>query len=127
MARIAWEVIAMSAQLEALLAQARDAFTVKRVFGDPIQQDGVTLIPVATLRAGGGGGSGEGPEGQGKGFGGGLGLTAKGLGMYVVKGEDVRFVPTVDVNRVLLISAFVAVVALCAVGRPLAKASAKKR
>ncbi len=116
----------MSAQLETLLAQARDAFTVKRVFGDPIQQDGVMLIPVATLRAGGGGGSGEGPEGQGKGFGGGLGVTAKALGMYVVKGEDVRFVPAVDVSRLLLISAFVAVAALCVVGRPLAKARAKR-
>ncbi len=47
--------------------------------------------------------------------------------MYVVEGEDVRFVLTIDVNRAMAIGAFVAVAALCAVGRPLAKASAKKR
>lgn len=116
----------MSTNVETLLAQAHDAMTVKRVFGDPILQDGVTLIPVATVCGGGGGGAGEGPEAQGKGWGAGYGVTARGIGTYVIEGGNVRFVPAVDVNRALLVAGFVAVAALCAVGRPLAQAIAKK-
>ncbi len=41
--------------VDEILAGARDAMTVKRVFGDPVDTDGVTVIPVA--RVGGGGGA----------------------------------------------------------------------
>lgn len=34
---------------------ARDAMTVKRVYGDPVQSDGVTLVPAAAVRGGAGG------------------------------------------------------------------------
>lgn len=111
--------------IEEVLEQGTDAMTVKRVFGEPIVHDGVTLIPVAKVRGGGGGGAGEGPEAKGKGWGAGYGLTARALGTYVVKGDDVRFVPAVDVNRAIVIAGIVAVAALCAVGRPLVKAIAK--
>jgi uncharacterized spore protein YtfJ len=33
--------------LDELLRGARDALTVERVLGDPIQQEGVTVIPAA--------------------------------------------------------------------------------
>ena len=32
-----------------VVAQVRDAFTVKRVFGDPYEKDGMTVIPVAKV------------------------------------------------------------------------------
>lgn len=35
--------------------------TVKAVFGDPIERDGITIIPVAKVRWGFGGGAGSGP------------------------------------------------------------------
>ena len=35
-----------------VLNQARDAMTVKRVFGDPYEKDGVTVIPVANVMGG---------------------------------------------------------------------------
>lgn len=35
--------------------------TVKAVFGDPIERDGITVIPVAKVRWGFGGGAGSGP------------------------------------------------------------------
>jgi uncharacterized spore protein YtfJ len=35
--------------------------TVKAVFGDPIERDGITVIPVARVRWGFGGGAGSGP------------------------------------------------------------------
>ena len=37
-----------------VLNHARDAMTVKRVFGDPYEQDGLTVIPVATVMGGAG-------------------------------------------------------------------------
>jgi uncharacterized spore protein YtfJ len=33
------------------IEQARDALTVKRVFGDPVERDGVTVIPAARVPA----------------------------------------------------------------------------
>jgi uncharacterized spore protein YtfJ len=79
-----------------LLGGAQDAITVKRVFGDPIETEGVTVIPAA--KVGGGGGGGGDNENNG---GGGFGLGARPVGAYVVKGDDVRWVPAVDVNRLL--------------------------
>jgi uncharacterized spore protein YtfJ len=79
-----------------LLGGAQDAINVKRVFGEPIETEGVTVIPAA--KVGGGGGGGGDNENNG---GGGFGLGAKPVGAYVIKGDDVRWVPAVDVNRLL--------------------------
>ena len=79
-----------------LLGGAQDAITVKRVFGDAIETEGVTVIPAA--KVGGGGGGGGDNENNG---GGGFGLSARPVGAYVIKGDDVRWVPAVDVNRLL--------------------------
>src|SRR5215472_16362202 len=43
------------------------------VFGEPVQRDGLTVIPVAKARFGFGGGGGSGPEGEGGSGGGGGG------------------------------------------------------
>jgi uncharacterized spore protein YtfJ len=51
--------------VDELLKGHREAITVKRVFGDPYEKDGVTVIPAAKVIGGGGGGEGEAPEGQG--------------------------------------------------------------
>jgi uncharacterized spore protein YtfJ len=79
-----------------ILGGARDAITVKRVFGDPIEADGVTVIPAAKVGGGGGGGGDDSDNG-----GGGFGLGAKPVGAYVIKGDDVKWVPAVDVNRIV--------------------------
>ncbi len=84
------------------LDKATDAMTVSRVFGAPIEKDGLTLVPVAAVLGGGGGGSGEGPQGQGAGSGGGFGLRARPLGALVIRGDEVTWRPTVDVNRMIL-------------------------
>jgi uncharacterized spore protein YtfJ len=109
-----------SARLEAnmtvteIMETARDALNVKRVFGDPYERDGVTVIPVAAIRGGGGGGTGEGEGGEGKpggtGTGGGFGAMAKPAGVYVISGDDVRWQPAVDVNRIVLGGQIVAIV-----------------
>ncbi|MGH2533017.1 MAG: spore germination protein GerW family protein [Thermomicrobiales bacterium] len=96
--------------VQTILAQARDAISVKRVFGEPIERNGVTVIPVA--RVGGGGGGGAGKNGDG---GVGFGLGATPAGAYVIKGGTVRWEPALDLNRVILGGQVVAVVLLMVV------------
>ena len=93
----------MDEKIEALLAGQRDAITVKRVFGEPFERNGVTVIPAATVMGGGGGGEGESAEGStpGKGAGTGFGLIARPAGAYVIKGDNVRWEPAIDVNRIV--------------------------
>jgi uncharacterized spore protein YtfJ len=38
---------------------ARDSITVKRVYAEPYEKDGVTVIPAALVAGGGGGGGGH--------------------------------------------------------------------
>ncbi len=84
--------------VQELLSQARDGMTVRRVFGDPIERDGVTVIPVATVMGGGGGGGGE--SGNDRGSGAGFGLHARPAGAFVIRGDDVSWQPAIDVNRI---------------------------
>lgn len=81
--------------VDELLSRAGDQVGVHRVFGEPIERDGITVIPVAVVMGGGGGGSGpEGPEG---GTGGGFGVWARAIGAYEIRDDRLRFVPAVDV------------------------------
>jgi uncharacterized spore protein YtfJ len=105
-----------------VLEQARDAITVKRVFGEPYEKDGLTIIPAARVQGGMGGGTGEGE--QGKGTGGGYGVNARPMGAFVVRGDDVVWRPAVDVNRMILGGQIVAIVALLTI-RTLLKLRAK--
>jgi uncharacterized spore protein YtfJ len=99
-----------------LMQQTRDALTVNRLFGDPVERDGVTVIPVAVVRGGGGGGQGEGSRPDrvetGSGSGAGFGISAKPAGVYVIEGNSVRWRPAVDVNRVVLGAQVVMIVGL---------------
>jgi uncharacterized spore protein YtfJ len=106
---------------------AKDALTVRRVYGDPYEKNGVTIIPAARVQggAGGGGGSGTGPEGEGSGSGSGFGLNARPAGAYVIHGEEVAWRPAVDPNRVIVGAAFVALAALW-VARTAIKARASR-
>jgi uncharacterized spore protein YtfJ len=98
--------------VQEVIDKARDAITVRRVFGDPYEKNGITVIPAATVRGGAGGGGGEGPAGEGRGEGTGFGLSAKPAGAYVIKGETVQWQPAVDVNRIVMGGQLVAMVAL---------------
>jgi uncharacterized spore protein YtfJ len=112
--------------VQRMITEARDVITVKRVFGDPYEKDGVTIIPAATVQGGGGGGGGEGPTGQGKGEGGGFGLSARPAGAYVFSNGQVTWQPAVDVNRVVAVGGTVAVVAFLML-RSIVKARVKAR
>ena len=41
--------------VDEIISQARDSITVKRVFGEPIEKDQLTIIPVAKVIGGAGG------------------------------------------------------------------------
>jgi uncharacterized spore protein YtfJ len=107
-----------------VISQARDTLTVKRVFGDPYEKNGVTVIPAARVQGGAGGGGGEGPEGQGKGSGSGFGLNARPVGAFLIEGDEVTWRPAVDLNKVILGAQVVAVVALLTI-RAIVKARSK--
>ena len=117
------------------LNAVKDTMTVKRVFGDAYERDGVTVIPVASVRGGGGGGGGEGegmdaegsgpkgsaPKASGSGGGVGFGIAARPVGVYVVKDGEVTWQPSVDVMRIVLGSQVVAIVALFTLRRLLGR------
>ena len=114
--------------VENLLAKTSDNLSVRRAFGTAYEKDGMLIIPVALVAGGGGGGTSRtrrgnsaarpgtspeedatadgatpqdsGPMDAGGGFGG-LVLPS---GAYVVKGDQVRWVPAVDVTIVAVAS-----------------------
>jgi uncharacterized spore protein YtfJ len=85
----------------------------RRVFGEPVERDGVTVIPVATVLSGAGGGLGDGrlparpgdldtdERPGGEGAGGGFGLAARPIGAWVIRGGEVEWKPALNLNRVI--------------------------
>ena len=116
--------------VENLLAKASENLSVRRAFGTAYEKDGMLIIPVALVAGGGGGGTGTarsrrddsaaspgdppgaGPAGDDTApddpgrteAGGGFGGLVLPSGAYVVKGDQVRWVPAVDVTIVVVAS-----------------------
>jgi len=82
--------------IDELLGGARDAITVKRVYGDPIEIEGMTVVPAAKI-FGGGGGGGDSDNNGGLGF----GVGAKPVGAYVIADGKVTWRPAIDVNQLV--------------------------
>lgn len=108
-----------------IIEKAREAMTVERVFGAPIERDGIVVIPAAKVRGGAGGGSGRDGE-ERTGWGGGFGMMATPAGAYVIKEGVVHWQPALDVNRIILGGQILAIVALLVI-RSLAKGRASRR
>ena len=94
----------MKKEIYETIAQYRDAITVKRVFGEPYEKNGVTVIPAASVVGGGGGGYGDNPEGgsDATGAGTGFGLAGRPAGAFVIRGDEVSWQPAIDVNRIAI-------------------------
>ena len=114
--------------VETLLAKTSDNLSVRRAFGTAYEKDGMLIIPVAMVAGGGGAGTAhprrgnsaarpDSPAGQSAAAhdaaaqdsahmdaGGGFGGLVLPSGAYVVKGEEVRWVPAVDVTIIVLAS-----------------------
>ena len=77
--------------------------SVKSVFGDPIQVEGKTVVPVAKVIFGFGAGFGSGrgtdlslPDGRAEGGGGGGGVRAVPAGALEITASSTRFIPLHD-------------------------------
>ncbi len=97
--------------LEKFVTSAQDLITVRRVFGEPYEKDGTTVIPAARVVGGGGGGSGQDDAGQ-SGDGGGFGVIARPAGAFVIRDGDVQWRPALDPNTVVLAVAAVCITAI---------------
>ena len=112
--------------LDDILGSIKDGMTVEKVFGEPFERDGKTVIPVAAVRGGGGGGGGGGGEDEsGYGSGGGFGLTARPVGVYVLDDDGVHWEPSLDVSRIALGGQILGALALLVL-RSLIKARSKR-
>ena len=108
--------------IQEILAKAQDTVTVKRVYGIPIEKDGLTIIPAAEVSGGGGGGGG--PEGTGAGVG--YRVRARPVGAFVIKDGTVRWEPAIDATRLALRAMLIPIVAMLA-ARSIVKTIAKRR
>ncbi len=94
------------------------AASVKAVFGEPVERDGVTVIPVAKVSWGfGGGGGGEGEE---EGHGGGGGASAAPQGFIEIEGGRATYRPIRNPLRtgVLVLAVVAALGAVAAAAAP---------
>ncbi len=86
--------------VERLAEEVGNRATSQVVFGDPVEREGVTVIPVAKVRWGIGGGAGAGADEQqhhkGEGEGGGAGLMATPVGYIELSGGEAHFRRIVD-------------------------------
>jgi hypothetical protein len=108
----------------------REALSARQVFGEPVERDGVTVIPAATVIGGGGGGGGKKGSGEGDADGGepqtgagmGFALVGWASGAFEIREGRVAWRPTLDVTRILLVAQGVALVVslatLTVLGRP---------
>jgi hypothetical protein len=88
----------------------REALSARQVFEEPVEHDGVTMVPAATVIGGGGGGGGSQASGEhdasvgesASGAGMGFGLVAWASGAFEIRDGRVTWRPAVDVTRVLL-------------------------
>jgi uncharacterized spore protein YtfJ len=108
-----------------LLAKTSEDLSVRRAFGTAYEKDGMLIIPVAIVARGGGGGTARTRRSPAAGTGsasdagavahdgaphdsvpmeagGGFGGLVLPSGAYVIKGDQVRWVPAVDVTIVAL-------------------------
>jgi uncharacterized spore protein YtfJ len=105
--------------VQELLSKVAQHLSVSRAFGTAYEKDGSLVIPVALVAGGGGGGEGtSGPpssdsalddedadsDAESSGSGGGFGGVVVPVGVYVVKDEQVRWVPAINANLVIVVA-----------------------
>jgi len=114
-ARQAAEGDPSSRLLERLVSQVGGHARVQAIFGDPVERDGTTVIPVARVRWGVGGGGGAAPEGSGSGGGGGVAAEPVGYIEITSAGASFRPIPRAFGPAAFLGAAIAAAIVLRAV------------
>ena len=97
---------------------------MRRVFGEPIERGDRTVVPVAKVYGSAGGGGGNNARGD-DGEGGGFAVHARPVGVYVVTGSQVRWLPAVDPVRIMAVAGLTSVGMLVAIGRIVRSAHAR--
>jgi uncharacterized spore protein YtfJ len=115
-----------TSELQQVISDARDIVTARRVYGDPYEKNGLTVIPAASVRGGAGGGTGQHGD-EDSGGGGGFGVLARPVGAWVIRGDEAKWEPAVDVTRIVLGGQIVALTALLVVGRVLGRSERRHR
>jgi len=88
-----------------LLNRVAENLSVRRAFGTPYEKAELLIVPVALIAGGGGGGVKRvTEEGKPSDSGGGFGGLVLPMGAYVMKGDEVRWLPVWDVILVALAS-----------------------
>lgn len=75
-----------------ILARAREGSAIRRVFGEPIEHEGSTVVPVATVWC--------------------FGLVVRPVGVYRITNGEVEWLPAVDVTQIAMGGQLVGIVAL---------------
>ncbi|HYY46571.1 MAG TPA: spore germination protein GerW family protein [Candidatus Angelobacter sp.] len=105
-----------------IVTEAKSVMRASEVFGTPYEKNGLTIIPAAKISGGAGAG---GDQHEPQAGGGGFGVSSRPAGAFVIRGDDVRWQPAVDVNRAILMGQVVAIVALLTL-RTIVKSLAKR-
>ena len=87
--------------VERALQKSRALMRAKRVYGEPVERDGVTLIPAASIIGGGGGGGSSDGNGQSDG-GTGFGLIGRPSGAWVLRDGSAEWKPSFDLNLAMM-------------------------
>ncbi|MGH3880256.1 MAG: sporulation protein [Actinophytocola sp.] len=88
--------------IDELISRVRESLHARVVYAEPVEKDGLTVIPAAVVLGGGGGGFGRiGDESRREGEGGGFGLVARPAGAFVIQNGTVRWQPALDVTRLI--------------------------
>jgi hypothetical protein len=107
-----------------VIRDVRDAAAAGTVFGAPVRQDDVTVIPTALFKAFGGG------ESDGEPMGGrpasGVRVLTRPAGAFVIAKGRATWRPAIDINRIVLGGQIVAVVALLTI-RAIVLARSRRR
>lgn len=102
--------------VEPILDRLDRLMSTVTVFGDPIEHNGLTVIPAARVTAGGGGGRGIDQGAAREGDGGGAGLLARPTGVFVINDGQVTWKPAINIETLATL-AMLAIIWLARSGR----------
>lgn len=98
-------------QLSSIVDQIREHANVETIYGEPVERDGKTVIPVAKIAYGFGGGYGseggselgeDGHDGEGGGIG--AGVKATPAGVVEITDYETRFIKFSDMKKIAAIA-----------------------
>ncbi|MDH3226327.1 MAG: spore germination protein GerW family protein [Thermoleophilia bacterium] len=114
-------------RLRTTASDVRASMRAQAAFAEPVTQNGLTILPAASVRGGFGGGGGGGAaargrgkrgadasgdaggDGEGTGMGMGFGVNARPVGAYVISDDKVHWKPAIDPTRMFIAGCLVAV------------------